>query len=103
VVEAWIADGELAGAEAALARMAASIGSTMLARATEATLASELRLARGDRLGAQAEAERALALLGDRAPWWRFHALEALVRAGGAEHRDEAREIAFALGITARR
>ena len=91
VVEAWVAADELDAAEAALARMAASTGSTTLAYATAATLRSTVLLARGDRTAASAEAERALVLLGDRAPWWRLHALDALASAGGGDmHRKEA-------------
>ena len=104
VVEAWVAADELDGAEAALARMAASTGSTTLAYATAATLRSTVLLARGDRTAASAEAERALVLLGDRAPWWRLHALDALASAGGGDmHRKEAQELGWALGIPAER
>ena len=102
VVEAWVAADELDGAEAALARMAASTGSTKLAHATAATLGSTVLLARGDRTAARAEAEQALVLLGDRAPWWRLHALHALASAGGGDtYRKEAMDVGRALGITA--
>ena len=102
VVKAWVAADELDGAEAAVARMTASAGSSTLAYATAATLRSTVLLARGDRTAASAEAERALVLLGDRAPWWRLHALDALAAAGGADaYRQEAGALGRALGIPA--
>ena len=103
VVDAWLAAGELDAAAEALDRMAASHGSTSLARATEAILRARLLLGRDDAARAAAQAERALGLLADRAPWWCLRALEALAaaRPGDERARTGVQEISRRLGLPA--
>jgi class 3 adenylate cyclase/tetratricopeptide (TPR) repeat protein len=90
VVEAWLAAGELDGAEAALDRMRARLElspTTRLASAVEALLRARLQSAQRRPQDAAAEASRALDLLGEGGPWWRAKATRVLEEAGGADDR----------------
>ena len=103
---AWLEEGDCAGARQALDAMRGSLergSSSRLARATEAILRSWLLAATGEE-GTRASAEAALAVLGDRAPWWRGKAIRALETAGGAAPAlvREAEEIERHLGIRSR-
>jgi class 3 adenylate cyclase/tetratricopeptide (TPR) repeat protein len=102
--EVWLGAGEHEAATLALDRMRARLvsqRSSALARATEALLRARLLLARGDDLAAAGAADRALAELGDRAPWWRAKAIRVLEQAGAAspDQLEEARTIEASLGI----
>jgi class 3 adenylate cyclase len=71
IIDAWLAAGDLDGAEAALERMRASVtlrSSTKLAIATESLLRARLLMRRGRDEEAQHAARAALVT---EAPWWR--------------------------------
>jgi class 3 adenylate cyclase/tetratricopeptide (TPR) repeat protein len=84
IIGAWIAVGDLDGADRALQRMRATLerGATGLASATESLLDARIAIARGDIEGAVDRAGRAL---GAPAPWWRLKAIDLLERLGAAE------------------
>ena len=102
VVGTWLNVGDLDSAEFALDRMRTrnAQGSSQLGRATEAILRARLLALRGD-AEAAGEAERVLAALGDRAPWWRRKAIRVLedVGAASAALAREARAIDAQLGL----
>jgi class 3 adenylate cyclase len=88
VVEAWLAAGELDGAEQALDRMRDRLElspTTRLASAVEALLRSRLRSEQRRSGDAAAGARRALDLLGDGGPWWRAKAIRVLEKNGAAD------------------
>ncbi|MDQ2967314.1 MAG: AAA family ATPase [Actinomycetota bacterium] len=104
LVEVWLSSGDDGAAALALDRMRARLdrdGATALARSTEALLRARLMLTRAEDVEATAAAERALAELGDRAPWWRAKAIRVLEQAGaaGADLLEDARKIEASLGI----
>jgi class 3 adenylate cyclase/tetratricopeptide (TPR) repeat protein len=104
LVDVWLDSGNHDAVMLALDRMRARLDrgrASSLARATEALLRARLLLARGENPDAAGAAERALAALGDRAPWWRAKAIRALEQAGAAsaDSLEEARTIEAWLGI----
>jgi hypothetical protein len=100
VFDAWLAAGELAGADRALAqlqRASTRPGATTLSRATHALLAARLEVARGD--DPAWSAERSLeGARASRAPWWAAKALRLLATPAAL---DEAAELERGLGIPA--
>jgi tetratricopeptide (TPR) repeat protein len=104
LVEVWLNYGEQDASALALERMRARLEggrATSLASATESLLRARLLLSRGEDRDAEGAAERTLALLGDRAPWWRAKAIRVLEQAGAAstDLLETARTIEARLGI----
>jgi tetratricopeptide (TPR) repeat protein len=81
VVESWLGAGDPGGAGRALDRMRASLERRPPSRLTSAVGA----LLRARVEAAPEEARRALALLGENAPWWRAKAIRVLEQMGDAD------------------